>query len=487
MKEIFLRNKRLYLTAIFILSGIIVTIVVMKRHLHQVNIVMIVMDTARQDHLSAYGYNRATSPNLSRMAETSRLYYNAYSTSGWTVPAHASLFTGLFPAVHGATQEDWRLNDHLITIAEILSGRGYETVGIVGNVMLRRDLNFDQGFSRYYETWKAPYKTTGKAGKEGGDLPEHPALYLFKKTLSKRTPQRPFFIFINLMEPHSPYNSSRQFYNRFITDDSIKIEDNMWRLYFAGKKSFSSAEIKHLNELYDAEILYVDYLIGKMIDSLKREGVWDNTVFIVTSDHGENIGDHGMMDHVFSLYESTIKVPLIIHYPVLFPPGSEEYAPVQLTDIFPTILEIAGIDPDGYPSNGRSLLGEQEEGRAVFSEYYYPEQALRALGEGRGTPVLKRYKRRIRSIILNKMKLIWGSDGRNELYDLRDDPEEHKNLIDKAEYLEIKKEMLAGLKSIVETYARYKNGYYDSVERKEGTGEMDIDTLRELKALGYVQ
>ena len=452
-----MKNKVL---GIVVLAAFIIAVVMfMKVHTGKLNVIIIVLDTVRQDHLSLYGYDRDTSPNLKKLAKDSTVFYNAYSNSSWTIPSHASLFTGLFPIVHQTTQEDWKLNGRLKTLAEVLSDNGYETLGIIGNAMLRKGTGFNRGFSRYYETWKAPYKIIDEKGKK---IEKHPALSIFKKVLDVRDNKKPFFTFINLMEPHSPYNSSHQFYNRFISDRTTKIEDNMWRLYFAGRKSFSKAEIKHLNELYDAELLYVDYLLGEMIDYLKKEDLWDNTVFIVTADHGENISDHNMMDHVFSLYESTIKIPLIVHYPKLFSPDSRDYSPVQLTDIFPTILKITGIGTDKYPSNGKSLIERGKKERVLFSEYYYPKQALKALGDGREAPSLARYKRRIRSVILNKIKFIWGSDGMHELYDLSKDPQESKNVIDDAEYLKLKNELKAKLKGIVDNYSKNRYLYLGS-------------------------
>ena len=159
-----------------------------------------------------------------------------------------------------------------------------------------------------------------------------------------------------------------------------------------------------------------------MIRELQKENLWEKTVFIVTSDHGENIGDHKMMDHVFSLHESVIKVPLIIHYAELFPPGTRYEYPVQLTDIFPTLLEIIGADTDRYLSQGRSLLGRKVGDNAlVFTEYYFPKQVLEGMNrrglikdDGRKTP-LDKHKRRIRAIIKEDVKFIRGSDGNHEL------------------------------------------------------------------------
>jgi arylsulfatase A-like enzyme len=442
-----------------------------------INVVVIVMDAARRDRFSLYGYDRETSPNLSNLAATSTTYNNAYSTGGWTPPAHASLFTGLFPIAHQTTQEHWKMDDSLTTLAEMFKAEGYETIGIVENPMLNTRLNFDQGFSRYNETWRFPKEE------------ENIAFSFFKKNLAGRKTERPFFMFINLIEPHSPYNSSEQFHYRFVSDRSVTIEENMWREFYSGKKTFTENEIRHLNELYDAEILYVDYVVGQMIEELKAKGIWEKTVFIVTSDHGENIGDHDMMDHVFSLHESIIRIPLIIHYPKLFPFGIRYDYPVQITDIFPTLLEIIGADAKRYPSQGRSLLGRKGEDIApVLSEYYYPKQVLEGMDkkgllkhDGENMPIDK-YKRRIKALINKDMKLIWGSDGKHELYDLRKDPEEKENLIASQEYSQSARELLDLLNTLVK---KYDLKIQKAPPAKDE--EIDEETIKRLKSLGYVK
>lgn len=439
--------------------------------------VLIVMDTTRQDRLSIDGYERDTSPNLAELAAESTTYSRAYSPGGWTPSAHASLFTGLFPIGHQVTQENWRMGDHLTTLAEVFSEKGYETIGITENPMLNPRLNFEQGFSNYYEAWRE------SGGAENG------AFHYFKESLDKRKKNRPFFMFVNLIEPHSPYNSSRQFYYEFVSDRSMKIEENMWPKFYSGEKIFTEKEIRHLNELYDAELLYTDYIVGGMAEELKSRGLWEDTVFIVTSDHGENIGDHGMMDHVCSLNESIIRIPLLIYYPKHFSPGIRHDYPVQLTDIFPTLLEIAGIDPARYPSQGESLIDRAPDDIApVLSEYYYPEQVLEGMNrkglikrDGKEIPI-DRHKRRIRALIIKDMKLIWGSNGRHELYDLAKDPGEKNNLIDAAEYSETSRELLAMLDSMISKYD-LKMGKARSVDKEE----LDKETLEKLKSLGYIQ
>jgi len=445
------------------------------------NVVIIVMDTVRQDHLSCYGYKRDTTPNLNRLKKSSRVYYNAYSTSCWTCSAHASLFTGLFPIAHKTTQENLWMSKRLKTLAEVLSTEGYETVGIVENPILTKYYNFNQGFSIYHETWRKSYKDRILMWLTS----ENSAFILFKRSLNKRDKRKPFFMFINFIEPHSPYNSSQQFYGKFLSDRSLRCEENMCRSYFLGKRNFTQSEFQHLNELYDAEILYVDYWIGEMIDELKKKNLWNNTIFIVTSDHGENIGDHQMMDHIFSLYESTIKIPLIIHYPKLFPCNSEDYDIVQLTDIFPTLLKIVGIDSKKYHSHGQYLLERYiQKERVGFCEYYYPKQVIGSFEkQDRENVRLKKYKRRLRAIIMNNMKLIWGSDGNHELYDLAKDPEENENLIDKKNYLKVKQEMMKVLKNMVSKNDHNTNDYSNLTEKKA----IDKNTIEELKALGYVR
>jgi arylsulfatase A-like enzyme len=441
------------------------------------NIVVVVMDTARQDRLSCYGYERDTTPRLRELAATSTLYLNAYSTSSWTRPAHASLFTGLYPVAHGATQENWRLglSLHLTTIAEVLSEHGYRTTGIVENPMLAPQLGYSQGFARYDQISRPNAETAVPI----------PALARFAEALDAAPRGQPFFVFVNLIAPHSPYNLSRQFKGTFVSDPTIALESNMWPEFYLGTRTFSEGDLRHLNELYDETLLYTDYVVGRMADDLRSRGLWDETAFIVTSDHGENIGDHGHMDHVFTLYETTTKIPLLIHCPDLFAQGSRVADPVQLTDLFPTCLALAAIDVSSYPSHGRDLASVPNSGRdEVLCEYYYPRQALECLSrEDAASPRLAPYLRRIRSLSTGGMKLIWGSDGRNELYDLVLDPGETANLIDSPAYGAVARTMEQRLVELVERYEA------DRREPAPPTEEIPLDpaTKEALRSLGYLR
>jgi arylsulfatase A-like enzyme len=448
------------------------------------NVMIIVMDTARRDHLSCYGYKKNTSPYLNELTKSSRVYYNAYATSGWTASSHASLFTGLFPIAHKTTQENWSMSERLVTLADVLLEHGYQTYGISENPIVSIYGNYEQGFLEYYEAWRKPNNLFDLLAWRINKVFSNNAHAYFKNILRSRNAEKPFYIFINFNEAHNPYNSSRQFYNTFATNRTLTCENNQWRDYFLGEKRFSDEEIGHLTELYDAEILYVDHLIQKIINDLKSRNIWDTTLFIVTSDHGENIGDHNMMDHVFSLHETLVRIPLIIHYPPLFQPGSEDYRIVQLTDVFPTVLEVLNIETETYPSHGVSLLAKEPDAeRAVFCEYYYPKQAVRCMPEDkRDHAKLKKFKRRIKSVMKNGKKIIWGSDGKHELFDVAADQNEQTNLIDDVRYADVKQELLELLGAFTKTHRS---------DFEEGTfkqhPEHDKELHDALRSLGYAQ
>ncbi|UCH92346.1 MAG: sulfatase [Candidatus Aminicenantes bacterium] len=458
------------------------------------NIIIIVMDTVRIDHLSCCGYSRETTPNLNKLVKQSRLYLNAYSTSSWTPPAHASLFTGLYPIAHRTTQENHRLPRRLVTLAEVLLDKGYETFAISGNPLISKQFQFDQGFLHFFEAWRSP-----------GYLPENSSYIAFKEILNQRDRQKPFFLFINFIEPHTPYDSARFFAHRFVRNSAVNCYFNEWVDVVTGKKTFTTEEIEHLIDRYDAEILYVDYLVGKIISQLKSNKLWHNTLFIVTSDHGENFMEHNLVDHMFSLHQTLINIPLIIKYPRLFPANSKDYTPVQLTDIFPTLLYVVGVDQGTFYSQGCNLLNQQDlQRRTLLAEYYSPKQVFTVIKnleppnpefkekqDNKRThafrhlekkyPVLKKYYRRIKTVIDNNFKLIWGSDGEHELYDLKKDPRELNNLINERHYTRIKLKLLNKLKELVKKYEGNS-----PVRRSKKRKKIDKETEKALKSLGYL-
>ena len=442
------------------------------------NVVIIVMDTVRQDHLPFYGYHRKNAPNLSKLIKESKVFDNAYSTGGWTASAHASLFTGLYPVAHQTTQEYDHMNSNLKTMAEILLECGYETYGISENPVVSKAKGFGQGFLHFSEIWRQR-----KIGYNS-------RLYdTFKVLMKQRNKEKPFFLFINAIAAHNPYNSAKFFSKRFIRDNKINIYSNDFRNYILGKTSFSTKQMNHLIDLYDAEILYVDYLIGEIISNLKKKKILDNTLLIITSDHGENFGEHGLVDHVFSLHNSVIKIPMIIRYPNVFEKNSVDNNPVQILDLFPTVLKITGVKRNKYKSQGVDLSKAKSiKNRTIFSEYYYPNQVLESLSnyfshikDVTNHPNLEKYKKRTRAIISDNIKFIWNSNKDNELFDLKLDPKEENNLIKNKKY---KKILLNMKRKYIYALRKYQR---DSIKLKNNErNKIDKKTKDALKTLGYM-
>jgi arylsulfatase A-like enzyme len=436
------------------------------------NIVLIVLDTARRDRFSKGG-PRSLTPSFDRLATEGRLFTNATSTSPWTCPSHASLFTGLYPCAHHVTQESWMMSPRLRTLAETLWEEGYRTVALVGNPMLRRGLGFEQGFEEFHEMWRET------------DFARHQTLGRFEALLD-RGGTRPFFAFVNIIEPHNPYNSSRQFFGRSVRHPGLRLVENLWPQVVTGRRRLEAAELEHLNDLYDDEIQFGDYMVGEVASMLRNRGLLDRTVLVVTSDHGENLGEHGLVDHVFSVHETTLRIPMLIRYPPAFPPGGEDPSPVQIHDLFPTILALAER-PGDASSQGLDLTKSPPGSitRPVLAEYYYPLQVLSVIGPSFAeSPLLAPYKRRLRTIRKGSLKLIQGDDGRGELYDLAADPDEKTDLSGRAEMAKDLAALRAELKGLVRTYSE---GHGVPVGEKPGEGGLDEETLRELRSLGYAR
>jgi len=427
------------------------------------------MDTARQDHMSCYGYWRPNTPNLEELAGESTLYRSAWSVGSWTAPGHASLFTGLYPAAHGCTQENWTLSEGVDTLAETLRQAGYQTVGITENATIPAAGGFSQGFDQYHETWRL----------EG--ILDNPAVHLFEQSLDSIDHASPFLMFVNFIEPHAPYTSSGEFMGAYVDDPGAGPDGNDTQDYYLGQLPWGDTEFRHMRALYDAEILYTDHQIGRIIERLKRDNLWNDTVFIVTSDHGENIGEHGHMEHYFSLHEPAVRIPLLIRYPPAFAPGSEDDDPAQLTDIYPTLCNLLNLDTGN--SQGVDLLerGARTD-RPVLMEFYWPSQALACYGEDWDNPVLNRWKRHLRAVVYGSDKLIWASDGDHELYDLAADPGEERNLAKLPEGVARTESLTALLDSLIERY------YWPSPEdHKAGGPELDEETREALRSLGYLR
>jgi arylsulfatase A-like enzyme len=447
------------------------------------NIILIVLDTTRADILSAYGYAKETSPNLASLAHEGILFEQATSTDFWTLPAHASLLTGQYPSDHNATSETNLLQPGVRTLAESLSAAGYKTQAYVSNAWIGAERGFDQGFDGFVETWK----TGGLQGSEFGL--DRAAIEGAEAWIAERDPLgEEFFLFLNLNSAHMPYSPDPM----VLADLSpgprsiertrrLRMLKGMWA-YLGGDFELDAKDFAILRELYEAEIAMLDALVGRLVEFLRAREILDETLVIVTSDHGENLGDHGMIDHLLSMYQTTTRVPLIMRHPPSFSPGRRSQNVVSLVDIVPTVLDIAGL-ADLYPElSGGSLVSPRHSPeRAVFAENDRPLNGIDLMRANYPDFDLATIDGRMRMIRTHQYKLIWKEDGSTELFDLIADPEELDDLSEQAP--ELREKLLARLRSWMTSQELGGGGNAEPPRMQV----MDPETRQQLRSLGYIE
>ena len=345
------------------------------------NIVLIVWDTVRAQQLQQYGYHLKTTVVFDRLAAQGVMFERAVGTSCWTLPTHASMFTGRWPRTHAACNGGYlKLARKYDTIAELLSRAGYETVGLSANhFWAGHKAGISQGFQYFLEPrlsaeWRAtPLERLRKliCPYDDGALPIKRAMrrWLFMR----QDASKPFFLFINLFEAHSPYEPMSKL---VVPSPGISLsEARQWsKVSPAPSKLFVEGPTgpadrarawQGLRDLYDGEIRYMDKSTGDILNLLKGEKV--NTLIIVTADHGENLGEHDLAEHQFSLHETLLHVPLVLWWPGHLPQGVRVRQRVSTIDLFATMAEAAGLPEFVYSSSQSSSLlgmGENTSARA---------------------------------------------------------------------------------------------------------------------------
>ncbi len=392
----------------------------------RLNVLLITIDALRADHLGVYGYPRPTSPNIDRLAGEGVTFRRAASQWPLTSPSFAALMSSTYGHTNGLIRNTaQRMPDRPLMLAELLKAAGYDTWAAVGNVNLARFFNFDQGFDTYQELWRQDdQRKTERITRAGLDL------------LKQASAERPFFLWLHYFDPHARYDPPKPFDQMFVGD---RYFDGSWRVPLNGRQDQDLGGISSKVTLgredrvayyvaqYDAEIRYVDQQVGILLEALKERGLAGNTLVVLTSDHGESLGDHNyFFEHGRFPYDDCVHVPLIVRAPGEPRPGEAVRSPVQSIDIVPTILDLAGLPADPR-AEGKSLrlLLRGEHPRGDLWDYAFTESGF-ALD----------YQR---SITGERYKLIYVPDAGNrrimtgrelELYDLEADPRETKNLID---------------------------------------------------------
>jgi len=458
------------------------------------SILLIVLDTARADRFSCYGYERDTTPFLKLLSEDATLYPETISPAAWTMPSHASIFTGLYPSAHGSTLKNIYLDDQFITLPEFLGSKGYVTVGISNNPIVNRENGLAQGFEYFIEMWKDEVLNPTLFHRldwllkrflgqnDGGALRTNQWAMEWLNHVHRR--DQPFFLFVNLMECHLWNNAPKSYHEMFLREEySPTVKDiyqrNLCSL-LTGYLSLTFEEWIDFGDIYDGDLYYLDRRIEELFQFLEEDSFLDEMIVVITSDHGEHLGEHGMIGHITSLYEPLVRVPLIVKVPEGLPKLPEVRGIVQTIDIYPTLIELLGFEdaiPDGN-FQGFSLVGaERSPHEYAITEIESPESLisnfLREYPEGK--EILK-YDRALKSLRTDSLKYIWSSTGRHEFYNLFDDPEELINLIAEksTEADELEKRLKGWLIS------------FEHAGVSERGRELDAELRQELKDLGYI-
>jgi arylsulfatase A-like enzyme len=407
------------------------------------DVILIVMDTTRADHLSTYGYGRETSPELTTFATDALLFTQARSPAAWTLPGHASLFTGMYPTRHGAhfagawlggqsrdgrPQVAFPLAPEAVTMAEVLRDRGYRTGGFVANFSyLYRDFGVAQGFGRYEDAPGLLLRLRPAALRLAQQVEPTFALVPFRSArdinasalawLDAVPPGRPAFLFVNYMEAHQPRlaPTPHDRWTRELPDGERLARKKLY--YDHAVKHLPEEEQRFIEANYDGEVAAMDQALGELLRALRARGRYDNALVVVTADHGEFLGEHGQLGHIGQmLYEPVLHVPLVVKFPGAAHPRGSATNPVQLVDVLPTVVAVTGAaappDLQGQPLPDVRHPSLAEEDIDPFLVRRYGAQ----------------YDRSVRVLYDGSYKLIRTSRGEHMLFDLARDPEERNDL-----------------------------------------------------------
>lgn len=442
------------------------------------DIVLVSVDTLRADHLGCHGNQRETSPAIDGLARSGAQFMNAISPASWTLPAHMSMFTSLYPSFHKVESSAVKLDASISTLPEVLKAGGYTTAGFVTHSFLASEWGFARGFDRY-----------DMQIADAAEQTERAVLWLdWHRFHVERELARPnFFLFVHYIDPHETYSPPPPYLERYFPDyrGPIKPNDHLVTLYRS--KEFERPEdFRYALALYDGEIAFVDAQVEILLKHLRAVGLEETSLVILTSDHGEEFKDHGSMGHKQTLYDEQLRVPLIIRYPRRIEGNQRIGQQVSLVDIYPTVLDLIGLVPPAE-IQGRSLVGHLRlqgletrhgsvEGRPVFAE----------LGP-LGSPWNRKFRSRV--VRTERYKLIFNylDDGtlEKELYVLDTDPKEEKNVYESRKTTPEVRELEVGLKAFIQEGLNHAPGFRD--KNPVDHGKIRDEVLERLKALGYME
>jgi arylsulfatase A-like enzyme len=394
------------------------------------NILVIVIDSLRADHVDFSGTQRDLTPFLDSLAEHGNVFWNAYAQSSWASPSMASLWTSRYPSQHGVNAFNSVLSDKEPTLATILKRHGYVTGGFSANFLLSKNAGFAQGFD-HYQVFADPPKPRNMFFKAPAGSVNRKALAWLDTVRSKRA--APVFLYLHYTEPHFPYAPPKRFFDQILAHRSDPLADRrvIYDMFYIHPDRWWQTDddtVAVLRDMYDGEVIHIDAILRLLFSELKSRSFLDHSIVVITSDHGEGFLEHGKTSHGNTLYNELIHVPLLLLISGQ-PTRIDIRQPVSLVDLGPTLLDLIGISaPPSFEGGslaaamGRArplglfekLMGRrQKDVPPVYSELLQvPEQK----------PVVSSAP--LRSVVVGVHKLIVHQDGTMEAYDLATDPGE---------------------------------------------------------------
>ena len=514
------------------------------------NIVLIVLDTHRRDRLSTYGYHRKTTPNLDHFADQATTFENGIAAAQWTIPSHASMFTGEYPTTHQTLQVNGMLDERFDTIASLLRVNGYKTTGFCNNPLVGV---LNNGLKRGFDTFYNYCGAVPSVPSHSTSLPRPIANLWEKYTQQLRKlsypvqnafansdllfkislqPQlvplwskmanfkgntvnsirdvkrhleavandpQPQFVFLNLMETHTPYAPPDNFVDKFApyfknsreARDLVRLHNiQAYRWLLPIEEEMDEMEKKVLNDMYDVEVHYQDHLLQPLLEHLAQA---DDTLTIIVADHGEGIGEHSFMGHSFVAYQELVHVPLIIKFPEQMAQSKRISDNVSTRRIFHTVLDAAHIQVNeteyrpatdvGRLSLTQTVQGKDPEGGTVYVEAYPPASILTILKKHAPHSIdnfhctLNRW-----AVYQDQHKLVRIEGVQDELFDLKTNPGEDRNI---AKICQSKVEVLStNLKTFI-TNALARRP--DTWRENQSLNLNDEGVLQQLRTLGYIE
>ena len=503
------------------------------------NVLFVVLDTVRKDHLSAYGYDRPTTPALEDFADEAAVYERAVSPAPWTLPVHASMFTGLYPSEHGASQENPYLED-ATTLAESLADT-HRSACYSSNAWITPYTHLTDGFDdqdNFFEVMpgeflSGPLASVWKTMNDndqlrkvadwlvsvGNKIHEYTAS---GEGADSKTPEvidktqdfiadaeaegENWFQFINLMDAHLPYHPPEEYAEEFAPGvDSTAVCQNS-KEHNCGARDIDDDEFEDLQGLYDAEIRHMDAQLERLFEWMRAEGVWEDTMVVVCSDHGELFGEHDLYGHEFCIYDPLVNVPCLVKHPDLDAGWYDEQ--FEMLDLYHTVLDHATSDPESAVTAPdavdfepvRSLLREdhrsfdepafegsdRDRGEYAFVEYYRPVVELKQLEQKASAAGIaleedSRFYSRMRASRRTDAKYIRNERISDEFYRLDDDPGETTDLAGSDD------PAVEATEAALAAFEERRGGEWKTVEDDDVLADMDDDAKDRLQDLGYLE